>query len=47
MTSDWSHLLRRPQEPKLDLEDDEGLLEAATPETYLAVSRYDLPPARA
>ncbi|MFC8663155.1 gamma-glutamyltransferase [Streptomyces sp. NPDC057199] len=46
-TSDWSDLLRRPQEPKLDLEGDEGLLEAATPETYLAVSRYDLPPARA
>ncbi len=46
-TSDWSDLLRRPQEPKLDLEGDEGLLEAATPETYLAVSRYDLPPAHA
>ncbi|GHG02625.1 hypothetical protein GCM10018777_11880 [Streptomyces albogriseolus] len=45
-TSDWSDLLRRPQEPELDLEGDEGLLEAATPETYLAVSRYDLPPAR-
>lgn len=45
-TTDWSDLLRRPQEPKLDLEGDEGLLEAATPETYLAVSRYDLPPAR-
>lgn len=42
--SDWSDLLRRPQEPELDLEGDEGLLEAATPETYLAVSRYDLPP---
>ncbi|MFG2924267.1 hypothetical protein ACGFYA_22530 [Streptomyces sp. NPDC048305] len=45
-TSDWRELLRRPQEPELDLEGDEGLLEAATPETYLAVSRYDLPPAR-
>ncbi|MEU2911878.1 hypothetical protein ACFYM3_13790 [Streptomyces massasporeus] len=45
-TSDWSDLLRRPQEPELDLEGDEGLLEAATPETYLAVSRHDLPPAR-
>ncbi|MEH0442008.1 gamma-glutamyltransferase [Streptomyces scabiei] len=44
--SNWSDLLRRPQEPELDLEGDEGLLEAATPETYLAVSRYDLPPAR-
>ncbi|SEH03925.1 hypothetical protein SAMN05444920_14817 [Nonomuraea solani] len=46
-TSDWSELLRRPQEPELDLEGEEGLLEAATPETYLAVSRYGLPPARA
>ncbi|MFF7152980.1 gamma-glutamyltransferase [Streptomyces jietaisiensis] len=46
-TSDWSSLLRRSQEPALDLEGDESLLEAATPETYLAVSRYDLPPARA
>ena len=42
-TSDWRDLLRRPQEPELDLAGDEGLLEAATPETYLAVSRYDLP----
>ncbi|MFC4011127.1 hypothetical protein ACFOY2_28140 [Nonomuraea purpurea] len=47
VTSDWSNLLRRPQEPELDLEGDEGLLEAATPETYLAVSRYGLPPERA
>ena len=46
-TSDWSDLLRRPEEPKLDLEGDEGLLEAATPETYLAVSRYDVPPIHA
>ncbi|MGW5476346.1 gamma-glutamyltransferase [Streptomyces sp. NPDC004008] len=46
-TSDWSELLRRPQEPALDLEGDASLLEAATPETYLAVSRYDLPPVRA
>ncbi|MFK0160868.1 gamma-glutamyltransferase [Streptomyces sp. NPDC090493] len=46
-TSDWRDLLRRPQEPKLDLEGDVSLLEAATPETYLAVSRYDLPPGRA
>ncbi|BCM65665.1 hypothetical protein EASAB2608_00999 [Streptomyces sp. EAS-AB2608] len=46
-TSDWSDLLRRPQEPELDLEGDESLLEAATPETYLAVSRYDLPPIHA
>ncbi|MFF5108109.1 hypothetical protein [Streptosporangium sp. NPDC000509] len=47
VTSDWSDLLGRSQEPELDLENDEGLLEAATPETYLAVSRYGLPPARA
>ncbi|MFJ8134155.1 gamma-glutamyltransferase [Streptomyces hydrogenans] len=46
-TSDWSDLLRRPEEPELDLSGDEGLLEAATPETYLAVSRYDLPPTHA
>ncbi|ROP44154.1 gamma-glutamyltransferase [Streptomyces sp. PanSC9] len=45
--SDWRDLLRHPQEPELDLEGDESLLEAATPETYVAVSRYDLPPARA
>jgi hypothetical protein len=36
-TSDWRDLLRRPQEPKLDLEGDESLLEAATPETYLVL----------
>ncbi|MGW6536086.1 gamma-glutamyltransferase [Streptomyces sp. NPDC055051] len=46
-TSDWRDLLRRPEEPELDLASDEGLLEAATPETYLAVSRYDLPPIHA
>ncbi|MFJ6635770.1 gamma-glutamyltransferase [Streptomyces sp. NPDC091376] len=46
-TSNWSDLLRRPQEPELDLEGDESLLEAATPETYLAVSRYGLPPIHA
>ena len=45
--SEWRDLLRRPEEPELDLEGGEGLLEAATPETYLAVSRYGLPPARA
>ncbi|GAA0494611.1 gamma-glutamyltransferase [Streptomyces olivaceiscleroticus] len=44
-TSDWSDLLRRPLEPELDLEGDQSLLEAATPETYLAVSRY-FPPVR-
>ncbi|MEV4012479.1 hypothetical protein AB0J35_18420 [Nonomuraea angiospora] len=47
VTSDWSDLLRRPQDPELDLEGGEGLLEAATPETYLAVSRSSLPSARA
>lgn len=41
--SEWSDLLRRPQEPELDLEGDESLLEAATPETYMAVSRSGLP----
>ncbi|EGX54721.1 hypothetical protein SZN_36479, partial [Streptomyces zinciresistens K42] len=46
-TSNWSDLLRRPQEPRIDLRGDESLLEAATPETYVAVSRYDLPAARA
>ncbi|MET7335625.1 hypothetical protein [Nonomuraea sp. NPDC005650] len=46
-TSDWSDLLRRPQDPELDLKGGEGLLEAATPETYLAVSRSSLPSARA
>jgi hypothetical protein len=46
-TSDWSDLLRRPEEPMLDLQGDESLLEAATPETYLAVSRYDVPPIHA
>ncbi|MET8658640.1 gamma-glutamyltransferase [Streptomyces griseus] len=45
--SEWSSLLHRPQEPKLDLQGDESLLEAATPETYVAVSRYDLPASRA
>ncbi|MFJ4713573.1 gamma-glutamyltransferase [Streptomyces sp. NPDC088785] len=46
-SSDWSDLLRRPQEPRLDLRRDESLLEAATPETYVAVSRHDLPVAHA
>ncbi|MFJ3877140.1 hypothetical protein ACIPW5_06745 [Streptomyces sp. NPDC090077] len=40
---EWSDLLHRHEEPRLDLEGDGDLLEAATPETYLAVSRYDLP----
>lgn len=42
-SSNWSDLLRHPREPELDMEGDASLLEAATPETYLAVSRYDLP----
>ncbi|MEV4471411.1 hypothetical protein [Nonomuraea sp. NPDC049504] len=40
--SEWSNLLGRPQEPEYDLGNEERL-EAATPETYLAVSRYNLP----
>ncbi|MEV7556463.1 gamma-glutamyltransferase [Streptomyces sp. NPDC089795] len=40
---EWSDLLHRHEEPRLDLEGDSDLLEAATPETYLAVSRHDLP----
>ncbi|MGW2161630.1 hypothetical protein [Nonomuraea sp. NPDC001699] len=46
-TRDWSDLLHRSQEPELDLAGDGGLLEAATPETYLAVSSSSLPPPRA
>ncbi|MCX5395605.1 gamma-glutamyltransferase [Streptomyces sp. NBC_00102] len=42
----WTSLLRRSEEPELDLRGDGSLLEAATPETYVAVSRYGLPPAR-
>lgn len=41
--SEWSDLLGRSQEPELDVDRDDDLLEAATPETYLAVSRHDLP----
>ncbi|MFG2802557.1 gamma-glutamyltransferase [Streptomyces pseudovenezuelae] len=44
-TREWSNLLRRSQEPELDLEGDHSLLEAATPETYVAVNRDDLAPA--
>jgi hypothetical protein len=39
----WSDLLGRPQEPSLDLEAHPGLLEAATPETYIALHQDDLP----
>jgi hypothetical protein len=45
-TSKWSDLLHRHQEPQLDLKGDDDLLEAATPETYLAVSRHHLAPSR-
>ncbi|MFJ4468551.1 hypothetical protein ACIP2X_13855 [Streptomyces sp. NPDC089424] len=45
-TSEWSDLLHRHQEPQLELRGDDDLLEAATPETYLAVSRHNLPPSR-
>ncbi|NJQ03305.1 gamma-glutamyltransferase [Streptomyces sp. PLAI1-29] len=40
---EWSDLLPDQQEPRLDLDDHPGLLEAATPETYLALRRDDLP----
>lgn len=46
-SSDWRDLLHGPEEPELDLEGNEDLLEAATPETYLAVNRYDVPAVRA
>ncbi|CAO0835196.1 hypothetical protein SMICM17S_02167 [Streptomyces microflavus] len=46
-SSDWRDLLRGPEEPELDLAGNEDLLEAATPETYLAVNRYDVPAVRA
>ncbi|MCX4656902.1 hypothetical protein OG249_34010 [Streptomyces microflavus] len=46
-SSDWRDLLRGPEEPELDLQGNEDLLEAATPETYLAVNRYDVPAVRA
>src|SRR5690606_3987802 len=46
-TSEWGDLLRRSEEPELDLASGERLLEAATPETYLAVSPYSLPSPRA
>ncbi|MFF5536549.1 hypothetical protein ACFY71_29420 [Streptomyces cinerochromogenes] len=44
--SEWSDLLARHEEPRLDLRQDTGLLEAATPETYLAVREDDLPHSR-
>ncbi|HUW11561.1 MAG TPA: gamma-glutamyltransferase, partial [Anaerolineae bacterium] len=39
----WHQLLPSGQEPRLDLDTDAGLLEAATPETYLALREEDLP----
>lgn len=39
----WSDLLPGQAEPRLDLDDQPDLLEAATPETYLALRRDDLP----
>ncbi|MEU1591267.1 gamma-glutamyltransferase [Streptomyces sp. NPDC005708] len=39
----WRELLPSGQEPMLDLDQHPGLLEAATPETYLAVRQEDLP----
>ncbi|MYS22498.1 hypothetical protein GA0115240_142152 [Streptomyces sp. DvalAA-14] len=39
----WRELLPSGQEPTLDLEEHPGLLESATPETYLAVRQEDLP----
>ncbi|MFJ5610615.1 gamma-glutamyltransferase [Streptomyces sp. NPDC093221] len=42
-TEPWNLLLPSGQEPPLDLTEHPGLLEAATPETYLALRREDLP----
>ncbi|MFF7728816.1 hypothetical protein [Streptomyces sp. NPDC008001] len=39
----WSDLLPAHQEPRLDLDEHPGILEAATAETYLAVRQDDLP----
>ncbi|TLQ42594.1 hypothetical protein [Streptomyces marianii] len=39
----WRDLLPGQAEPSLDLDDHPDLLEAATPETYLALRRDDLP----
>ncbi|MEV5155869.1 gamma-glutamyltransferase [Streptomyces werraensis] len=39
----WRDLLPGQTEPSLDLDDHPDLLEAATPETYLALRRDDLP----
>lgn len=42
-TERWNQLLPSGQEPPLDLTEHPGLLEAATPETYLALRQEDLP----
>ncbi|MCC2275594.1 gamma-glutamyltransferase [Streptomyces sp. ET3-23] len=42
-TRQWSDLLPAHQEPRLDLDEHPGILEAATPETYLALRQDDLP----
>lgn len=42
-TRTWKELLRTENEPRLDLGENSGLLEAATAETYLAVREDDLP----
>lgn len=39
----WRELLRSQSDPRLDLDEDPGLLEAATAETYLAIHRDTLP----
>lgn len=42
-TERWNQLLPSAQEPPLDLTEHPDLLEAATPETYLALRQEDLP----
>jgi hypothetical protein len=44
-TERWNQLLPSGHEPSLDLTEHPGLLEAATPETYLALRQEDLPQA--
>lgn len=39
----WRELLHTQSDPRLDLDEDPGLLEAATAETYLALYEDDLP----
>lgn len=39
----WRELLHTQNDPRLDLDEDPGLLEAATAETYLAIREDDLP----